>query len=97
MLLLYLVVHSLVYCTSDLLSDYNDVAKFIDKIQNPSACNSMPYTQVYFGRGGGFASQFQMVVSMWLKVQTWSGYSLPVVIKGQIKGYSNSPHCKAHS
>ena len=43
--------------------------------------------------GGGFASQFQVAGAHWLTVAAGLNYSLPVVIRGHIRGYTAGKEC----
>ena len=72
----------------------SEALRFIDSVQQPINCHGMNYTIVDIGIGGGFAAQFQLAASDWMRVFASHNYSIPVLIKGRLFGYSDGIECK---
>ena len=68
-------------------------AAFIARFQDPVNCTGHAYSVVEAGFGGGFASQFQVVAVEWLKAAVGHNYSVPVLIRGHLRGYSDGREC----
>ena len=66
---------------------------FIRAFQEPNNATGHVYSMVEAGYGGGFASQFQVVANDWLKVAAGLNYSVPVLIRGHLKGYTDGKEC----
>lgn len=76
-------------------SDTAAAFDFLDNILQPkSGCRGKEYAVTEFGEGGGFASQFQMAATYWLKVSSGHNYSIPVLIHGHIRGYTSGKECQ---
>lgn len=72
-----------------------DAFNFIVMQQN-SNCRGA-YTVVEIGDysyGGGFASQFQLAALYWVRTAAYQNYSLPVLIRGHIRSYSDGKECE---
>ena len=85
----------LTFIQSALSTSYETIKGFISKLQNPSPCSAYPHYSIEMNLTGGFASQFQMMVYIWLKVQSSTHYKFPVVMRGPIRGYTETGECKA--
>lgn len=85
------IVHSL-YHNHNQWSD--DAIKFINSFQNPSNCTGKEYIVSDIGIGGGFAAQFQLAGSEWMRTIYATNFSIPVLIKGRLHGYSDGSKCK---
>ena len=67
---------------------------WLNKIQNPTACNNgTRFSVVKCGHKAGFASQFQLSAITWLKHMVLHDYSMPVLIIGHLVGYSEGKDC----
>ena len=66
---------------------------YISAFQDPSNCTGHVYAVVDSGFGGGFASQFQVAATEWLKVAAGYNYTVPVLIRGHLRGYSDGKEC----
>jgi len=60
-------------------------------MQNPKNCTGIRYVEVSMGGGGGFASQFQMAASLWMRAAAVSEYKVPVLTVGPLSRYSETP------
>ena len=74
-------------------SDSAAAISFIRGFQEPNNATGHVYSVVEAGYGGGFASQFQVVATEWLKIAAGSNYSVPVLIRGHLKGYTDGKEC----
>lgn len=80
--------------SSDLPSDTKRAFDFLDKLLQPAGgCNGTRYSVAYIGFGGGFASQFQMAASNWIRAAAAFDYTIPVVVRGTIHGYTTTEEC----
>lgn len=73
--------------------EYDRAMLFLEKWLNPSNCSNQNYAIVEMGGGGGFASQFQMASADFLRAATYFNYSIPILILGHIRGYSDGHEC----
>eukprot|EP01036_Dinobryon_divergens_P030316 gene30316-39542_t len=78
----------------------SEALRFIDLAQN-SLCHqdhktnsSIQYSVVTIGIGGGFAAQFQLAASEWMRAFAALNFSVPVLIRGKLWGYSEGLECK---
>jgi hypothetical protein len=67
--------------------------EFLDKMQNLANCSEREYAIAHVGIGGGFASQFQMAAKNWWKIAAAYNYTVPVLMRGHIRGYSEGKEC----
>lgn len=74
-------------------SDTAAAYEYLDEIQQPTDCKGKNYTIVSTGDGGGFASQFQIIAAQFLRVIAGHGYTVPVIIQGHFKGYTEGIEC----
>lgn len=84
---------SLHHFRSSMSSDSAAAISFIRGFQEPNNATGHVYSVVEAGYGGGFASQFQVVATEWLKIAAGSNYSVPVLIRGHLKGYTDGKEC----
>lgn len=69
--------------------------EFLDSLLQPKlGCKGKEYIITDFGEGGGFASQFQMAATHWLRVSSGHNYTIPVLIRGHIRGYTSGKECQ---
>ena len=69
--------------------------EFLDSLLQPKlGCKGKEYIITDFGEGGGFASQFQMAATHWLRVTSGHNYTIPVLIRGHIRGYTSGTECQ---
>ena len=92
-------------------SHLKEALEFIDSVQRPtgqiSNCSDIKaaandinrerykYALMNFGVHGGFAAQFQLAASEWMRMFAGAKFSVPIVITGRIIGYSDSDACAA--
>ena len=74
-------------------SDSAAAITFIRAFLEPTNATGHVYSVVEAGYGGGFASQFQVVATEWLKTAAGSNYTVPVLIRGHLKGYTDGKEC----
>ena len=76
-------------------ADAEAAFNFLDNFLQPaSGCKGLDYaTSVYGRKGSGFASQFQLAATNWLAVAAGHNYSVPVLIRGHITGYTSGHEC----
>ncbi len=86
---LYPMVHS-----APSLIDYTNIHAFLDKLLSPKNCTGSKYAEVRMGGNGGFASQFQMAASHWMRAAAITNFNIPVIVAGSITRYSEGPSCK---
>mmetsp|Transcript_15132 Transcript_15132/g.14539 ORF Transcript_15132/g.14539 Transcript_15132/m.14539 type:complete len:432 (-) Transcript_15132:205-1500(-) len=67
--------------------------EFLDRMQEPANCSGREYAIAHMGVGGGFASQFQMTAKNWWKKAAAYNYTIPVLARGHIRGYSEGKEC----
>lgn len=67
---------------------------FIHRIQNPINCTGHKYMITDIGIGGGFASQFQLAASIWMRSLAETNYEMPIIIQGKLMGYSEGKECE---
>lgn len=77
-------------------ADYVKINAFFDAMQNPKNCKGIQYIEVGMGGGGGFASQFQMSASVWMRAAAVSSFAAPVLVLGPLSRYSETKEC-AHT
>jgi hypothetical protein len=76
--------------------------KFLDSILNPSNCEKvealkgLPYMIVDIGIPGGFASQFQLAASIWMRTLAETNFSIPILVRGPLTGYSEGKECEKY-
>jgi hypothetical protein len=74
--------------------------KFLDSILNPFNCKKLdalkglPYMIVDIGIPGGFASQFQLAASIWMRTLAETNFSMPILVRGPLVGYSEGKECE---
>ena len=73
--------------------DSANAFSYISAFQDPANCTGHAYTVVDSGFGGGFASQFQVAATEWLNAAAAYNYTLPVLIRGHLRGYSDGKEC----
>ena len=99
-LLILLVAHSFVahsMLRRALTDEAESAFKFLDSFLVPaSGCKNIEYAiSDCGGRGGGFASQFQVKAAHWLITAAANNYTLPVILRGGFKGYTAGKECKS--
>lgn len=72
--------------------------RFLDNFLQPkNGCHGKSYMINKIGTDsnfyGGFASQFQMTASHWLRMAAATNYTVPVIIQGSIIKYTTVPQC----
>jgi len=72
--------------------------KLLDAMQHNSNCSEpgIKYGVVTMGIGGGFAAHFQLAASDWTRAAAGVKFQMPILILGQIKGYSTGEDCEKH-
>lgn len=70
-----------------------DALDFINEVNQPKNCTGLTYSVVGMGINGGFAAQFQLAASEWMRAFAASNYSRPILIEGSLKGYSVGREC----
>lgn len=71
-----------------------EAMSFLNNMMQPeSGCKGLKYAVVDMGCGGGFAAHFQLAASDWLRKAAGLNYTVPVIIVGSIRGYSQGPEC----
>ena len=81
--------------SSELPSDTKRAFDFLDNLLQPAGgCNGSRYEVADIGFGGGFASQFQMAASNWIRAAAAFDYTIPVIVQGSIHGYTTTEECK---
>jgi hypothetical protein len=73
--------------------DLFEALGFLNNVLQPDNCVGLDYAVVRIGNGGGFASQFQLVGGEWMRAFAYLNYSKPVLIQGNIRGYSDGKQC----
>lgn len=93
LVLLFAECCTLMLASASSLRPFLAGSAFIARFQDPNNCTGHEYSVVEAGFGGGFASQFQVVAAEWLKAAAGHNYSLPVLIRGHLRGYSDGKEC----
>lgn len=70
-----------------------DAIAFINSVQQPQNCTGLDYLSIDIGINGGFAAQFQFAGKEWMHLFAAHNFSVPVLIKGRLIGYSDNKMC----
>lgn len=70
------------------------VLSFLKSVQNVHK-PGQEYGKIKIGIYAGFAAQFQMAAAEWMRALAAVNFSMPILIEGEITGYSNNPSCAA--
>ena len=55
--------------------------------------NGSSYAAIHMHEWGGFAAQFQQAAAEWVRAAAFHNYSVPVLLTGKIRGYSDTSLC----
>lgn len=69
---------------------------FLDSVQNPANCSGHSYMVTPIGIPGGFASQFQLTASIWMRMLAETEFTMPILIQGKLIGYSEGQECSKY-
>lgn len=97
-LLLVAILESARSYNVELRNRLHDATAFLDRMQNSKCDEKQEYTVIEIGDlsyGGGFASQFQLAALFWLRTAAYVNYSIPILIRGHIRSYSDGKECES--
>lgn len=66
---------------------------FLDEVNTRENCSNLKYIIVPMGCGGGFAAHLQLAAIDYLRALASYNYTIPVIIRGKINGYSEGNDC----
>lgn len=68
--------------------------KYLDGIQNDCSHTEIAVVEIGCEKcGGGLASQLQLAAMKWMRTFSVKNYQIPVIIRGNLKKYSNTTDC----
>jgi hypothetical protein len=72
----------------------NNAIHFLNSVQDQKCDGNYAVIEIGDGSyGGGFASQFQLAALYWLRTASYHNYTIPILIRGHIRSYSDGMEC----